>query len=66
MLTITEIQEQIELLQRKKEEILSYTIKDTVNEKFKSSFQAKISPKISRTLARSRWPVGPRPSSQTS
>jgi hypothetical protein len=48
MLTITEIQEQIELLQRKKEEILSYTIKDAVNEKFKSSFRVKISPRISR------------------
>lgn len=48
MLTVTEIQEQIELLQRKKEEILSYTIKDAVSEKFKASFQAKISPSISR------------------
>lgn len=46
MITAFEIEEQIRLLQQKKEEILSYSIKDAVNTQFKINFSEKILPKI--------------------
>ncbi len=48
MLTATEIEEQIKILQQKKEQILSLSLKEVTEEQVKTVFKEKISSKINK------------------